>query len=304
MQPTAHHEAFVWLNGTLIPQSAASVPLSDLGLWGLAVTEMLRTYGGRPFHATAHVERLLASGQATGIFCPEKTELLDALHQVLRANADMIAQAGDIGISMCVTAGHNQLLCDSAGGHDGTVALVPFPLPFTAWQTLFVAGQKLITSNVRPVPADCIDPDIKSRSRLHWRLAERDVQQTDPNAKPLLVDANGCVTETSTANILAAKDGSVLSPAPGGFLPGITRAFVLCLAMELGLNVRLVPLTVQDLQSADEVFLTSSLLGLCPVSHIDGQSLPHLRGPVFQQLAAAFANAVGGTAAPFFSSQE
>lgn len=292
MNPT---EPTVWLNGNWQPLSSASVPLFDLGLWGLAATEMMRSYGGRVVFADRHIDRLLKSAAAM-MFAAERANLptaqslISLIEEAVDRNRALMSATVDIGLSVCITAGVNPHLADQVQGHHaGTTSIVPFQISLTQLEARVTTGQHLVTSSVRQVDNATVPGHIKSRSRLHWRLAEIDVKQNHPNASPLLLDEHGHVTETSTANIFIAKNGVVLTPGTN-VLHGVTRQVVLELATSLGLETREVNLTANDVVAADEVFVTSSLSGLTAVSRVNSETIGSGKpGPVTKQLTTAFA---------------
>lgn len=82
----------------------------------------------------------------------------------------------------------------------------------------------------------------------------------------LIVDADGTVLEAERGNVFAAHGGALVTPpADGRILPGVTRARVIEVASELGIDVREQPLTLDDLDAADEAFLTGSVRGIEPL---------------------------------------
>jgi para-aminobenzoate synthetase/4-amino-4-deoxychorismate lyase len=91
-------------------------------------------------------------------------------------------------------------------------------------------------------------------------------------AEPLLCDLDGLVLEAARANVFVVEDGAriVTPPLDGRILPGVTRARVLELARELGLEVASEPLDLGRLSRADEIFVTGSLGGVEP-AQLDGQ---------------------------------
>lgn len=85
-------------------------------------------------------------------------------------------------------------------------------------------------------------------------------------AVALILDADGTVLEAERANVFATIDGALVTPPPDGrILPGVTRARVMKIAGDLGIDVRERPLTLDDLDAADEAFLTGSVRGIEPV---------------------------------------
>ena len=79
-----------------------------------------------------------------------------------------------------------------------------------------------MTPKVRAIPSSCLDPRIKHRSRLHWRLAQQEVSRRQPGSIALLLDQEGFVTETAAANLCVVEGNSVLSPPLDSVLNGIS----------------------------------------------------------------------------------
>ncbi len=85
------------------------------------------------------------------------------------------------------------------------------------------------------------------------------------------------------------RAGSLFTPSTReGLLPGVVRARVIGAARELGIPLHDSPLKLKRLLRADHVFVTSSLRGLCTVTHLDGRALGYRRGAALvDRLAAA-----------------
>ena len=92
----------------------------------------------------------------------------------------------------------------------------------------------------------------------------------DAGADEAVFVRDGFVTEGSHTNIHMLKDGILYShPADECILPGVTRGVLLKLCMRLGIPVSEKPFTVEQMRSADEVLISSSLLGVRTASAID-----------------------------------
>jgi branched-subunit amino acid aminotransferase/4-amino-4-deoxychorismate lyase len=106
--------------------------------------------------------------------------------------------------------------------------------------------------------------------------------------QPLLLDLNHEVLEAGWANVFFALNGTVFTPPlDGRILPGITRASVIEIAGEEGIEVEERRIGREELLGADEVFLTSSIRGIQPVHSLDGTTIP--RGEVFRLLGGRLA---------------
>jgi para-aminobenzoate synthetase/4-amino-4-deoxychorismate lyase len=102
----------------------------------------------------------------------------------------------------------------------------------------------------------------------------------------LLIDGEE-VLETSRANLFAVAGSALITPpADDRILPGVARADAICVAGDLGIEVRERPLTLGELGRADEVFLTGSVRGVECVRTVGGRALP-APGPMVRAIAAA-----------------
>jgi branched-chain amino acid aminotransferase len=116
----------------------------------------------------------------------------------------------------------------------------------------------------------------------------------DKEAWSVLLDAEGHLAEGIGSNIFVVQGGAVLTPHERWVLPGISRATVIQLCATLGISCREADLDLFDAATADEIFMTSTSLCICPVRSIGGRKLPGpIPGPVTQQLTAAYAKSVG-----------
>jgi branched-chain amino acid aminotransferase len=108
----------------------------------------------------------------------------------------------------------------------------------------------------------------------------------------------GELAECSQSNFFMVRNGQVLTPGTeAGLLEGITRAFIFELGREEGIEVREATLHPQDLDSADEAFITSTTRELSPVVRIDDRIIGSGRpGALTQRLLAAYRKRAWATA--------
>ena len=138
-------------------------------------------------------------------------------------------------------------------------------------------------ASTRALPVQCLDPKIKSLSRLHFDLAVLQGKAAGMDVS-IMLDLDGHVTEGPGFNVFVVRGGELFSP-PEGILMGITRQTVFELAAEHGLPARKAELTAYDLYAADEVFLTSTAGGIMPLVEIDGRPIGDGKpGPVSQRI--------------------
>ena len=109
-----------------------------------------------------------------------------------------------------------------------------------------------------------------------------------------MLNAEGHVTEGATSNVFIVTAGKVrTSPLTSGLLGGITRRAVLRLCAEQGIPCAEEALSPEDLAAADEVFISSSLKQVMPISRLDGKPVAGGHpGPLTLRLLAAYRAAV------------
>jgi branched-chain amino acid aminotransferase len=292
-------ESIAYLNGTFIPQAEARLPVYDAGIvLGATVTEMIRTFGHRPFKLEEHLARLYRSMKYVR-FETELTrqEMRAATLKVIEHNGALLPENKELGIILFVTAGTFSVYAGSAGGGEKmtpTVCIHTFPLPLHLWAKGLATGLHAVTPSNRHVPPQCIDPKMKYRSRLHYWLAEQEAKAVDPNAATLLLDLDGNVTEFSGGNILIVKDGAIISPTTRNILPGISRQTVIELAAELQIPFIERDLQTYDVCTAAEAFEATTPFCLMPVTRINNMPIGDGKpGPVCFRLLAAWSAKVG-----------
>ena len=152
-----------------------------------------------------------------------------------------------------------------------------------------------MTTDVEQVSPHCWPAGLKCRSRMHYYLADKRAAAVDPQARALLLDAQGFVTEASTANLLIYHAGRGLaSPPSAKILRGISLGVVRELARRFGIAYTERDLTGDDVASADEVLLTSTPTCVLPVTRFNGRPIGSGRpGEVFHRLIAAWGELVG-----------
>ncbi len=289
-------EPLAFWNGKFVPQSQAVLHVYDAGfVLGTAVSEQLRTFGGKLFRLTEHLQRLGRSLAIVGVepgFAP--AELAAAAEELVRHNHPLLAQGDDLGLAMFVTPGPYPTMAPP-GAHGPTVCMHTFPLPFGLWADQFTRGQRLVTTDVLQVPEQCWPAELKCRSRMHYFLADQAARRKDPLARAVMLDGDGCVTESTTANIVVFQAGEgLITPPRGKILPGISLATLLQLAGGLGIPCVERDLRPKDLAAADELYLTSTSPCLLPVTNFDGVSISQeTPGGMYQRLVTSWGELVG-----------
>jgi branched-chain amino acid aminotransferase len=271
------------MNGQLLPTDQAVVPVNDHGLlYGDGVFEGIRFYKRRAFRLQRHLQRLQLSARAIALEIPLSTdELTTVIERLIEAFAD-----DDGYIRLMVTRGAGALgLNPKSCAQPNVIAIADQLTMIDIGQQ---AGARLMVSSVRRLPADGLDPRIKSLNYLNHILAKIEANHAGAD-EAVLLNAQGRVAEGTADNVFIVRNGRLLTPpCSEGALEGITRELVLQLARDNGIETREQPLGVYDLYAADECFLTGTGAELIPVASIDSRSMPGCPGPVFRRLQQAF----------------
>jgi branched-chain amino acid aminotransferase len=293
--PRANHRV-AYFNGRIVPEREVVVPFRDRGFkYGDAAFDMTRTFGGRPFKLKEHVERLYRSLRYLRIdpgLAP--AEMIAISEEVLERNRHFLTPDTDYWLAQRVSRGVDAV-GDEGWDHTGPNVIVEcIPLPLKARARLFRDGIDIIVPATRRVAPEALSPRAKTHNYLNLVMADLEVKAQDKEAWSVLLDAQGHLAEGIGSNIFVVQGGAVLTPHARWVLPGISRAMVISLCGTLGIECREADLDLYDAATAEEIFMTSTSLCLCPVRSIGGRVLPTpLPGPVTQRLSEAYAHEVG-----------
>ena len=242
-------ETVLWLNGEFVKASEAKMDFYSQSLhYGYAVFEGIRSYktvGGETkiFKAEEHYDRLRHS--ATSMNMPytwSNEELIEATYEVLRRN-----NFQDAYIRPVVYAPMNMSFVQNEVSY----------IVIEVWEMAPFFGEKLLkimtSSFQRPNPKAFKITAKASGHYVNSILASQEAKAKGYD-EALLTDMNGFVAEGVGANFFYEKDGKLFTPATGNILPGITRATVLELCDELGIDVEEKQITLNEVKVADAAF--------------------------------------------------
>ena len=287
------NERIAWFNGQFVPESEVRIPFRDSSwVYGDGAFDMTRSFGHRLFKVKEHVDRLYRSLKYLRIdpgFGPQKMCALT--EEVFERNRHLLAPDDDYWIGQRISRGVKKVEGDNIDYHGPNVVLECAPLPLRQRAKLFKEGMRVMVPAHRRVPPDSLTPRAKTHNYLNLIVANQEVQSTDPEAWAVLLDVNGNLCEGMGSNIFTVRNGEVLTPREKFVLPGVSRQTVIDLAGEEGITVREADIDLYDAYSADEIFLTSTSLCICPVTKVNGLEIGHtgqVWGPVTKRLADAY----------------
>lgn len=275
----------VSINGNLVPADQATVSVFDHGLlYGDGVFEGLRSYEGKVFRLTEHVQRLYESARAIQLEIPLTPDAMAAA-----INDTVAANSLDDGyIRAIVTRGSGTLGLDPNKCSNPQVIIIADSITLYPAE-MYEQGLAIVTSSViRNHPA-ALSPRIKSLNYLNNILAKIEGLQAGC-IEALMLNHKGEVAECTGDNLFLVKGGRLTTPPlDAGILEGVTRNAVIDLATEAGLAVSQIALTKHDVYVADECFLTGTAAEVIPVVKVDDRPIGSGKpGPVTLDLKERF----------------
>jgi branched-chain amino acid aminotransferase len=264
-----------------VPEEAR-ISVFDRGfLYGDSVYETIGTIGGRLFAAREHLERLERSAHRIGLRLPPRPVIDTAIAETVKAAGNPESR-----VRVVVTRGVGALDLDPAAVDDPQLVVIVAPLGGPSPEMYDKGVSVEIVSVTRNHPR-AIDPLVKSGNYLNNVLALGEARRRSGAHEAILCNERGSIAEGSSSNVFMVARGQVQTPAVEvGILDGVTRAKVLALCRDHEIPAAEVPsMSPEALRAADEVFLTSAVRGLLPVSTVDtkpvGAGVP---GPVTRRL--------------------
>lgn len=284
-------DGYIWFNGELQPWRGAKLHVLTHALhYASSVFEGERIYNGKIFKLEEHTDRLFYSAETLDMKIPyTKDEINEACLEAMRANDIMDGYVRPIAWR------GSELMGITAQGSRVNVAIAVWPWPSYFSPEARLKGLKLDLSEWRrPSPATA--PVFAKAAGLYMicTLSKHAAERKGLD-DALLLDWRGQVAEATGANIFFVMDGKLHTPTPDCFLDGITRRTVIGLAKERGYEVIERAIMPEELEQADECFLTGTAAEVTPVASIGQYQFQP--GEVCRTLMDAYDVTVGKTAA-------
>lgn len=267
----------VHLNGELLPLEDAKIPVLDRGfIFGDGIYEVIPVYARAPLRMHEHLARMAGGLAAIRIANPHGDD------EWARIIESVIAACPHEDQSLYIQVTRGVARRDQA-----------FPNPPPRPTVLVMAWQMAKPSaEQRERGVACITQqdfrwlrcDIKSTSLLGNCLLRQ--AAADQGAVEAVLIRDGLVTEASTSNVFLVKDGRIATPPKDNLiLPGITYDLVVELARAKGLPVEVRAIAAAELETADELWLSSSTKEVLPITRLDGRPVGNGRpGPMYARM--------------------
>jgi branched-chain amino acid aminotransferase len=285
-------KAFLWLDGKLIPSSAARVPILTHALhYGSAVFEGIRAYetdrGPAVFRLNDHIDRLFRSAAALGMRVPySKKAIESAVRKTIAKNKFCECYVRPI---IFYGEGQMTLLPQGAALHTA-IAAWPWNATFDGERAHAVGISDFIRFHPKSIIAG---------AKISGYYAASVFVMQEARAKGfddcILLDHEGFVAEGPGENIFTVKRGKLFTPRSQSILPGITRDSILKMARDLRIPAAEKKISAKELMAADEVFLAGTAAEVAAVGKINARRIgTGAMGPLTRTLRSAYLDAVHG----------
>ncbi|HEY5808644.1 MAG TPA: D-amino acid aminotransferase [Povalibacter sp.] len=269
-----------YLNGQYLQLAEARISPLDRGfLFADSVYEVLPVFDGRMFRFREHFNRLARSLREIRLTSPHShEEWLALLDELVRQNG-----GGNMYLYVQVTRG-----MEFGRNHAFPVGATP-----TIFAMASVLPALSVEQRERGLAAVTVEDfrwgrcDIKATALLPNVLMKQ--QAADAGAQEAILVRDGEVLEGSSTSIFVARKGVLATPVNSNrILPGTTRDVALELASAL-MPVEIRRIRVEELRTADEVWLAAATRDVLPITRIDGKPVGSgLPGPLWHKVSTAF----------------
>lgn len=240
-----------------------ALPVDDRGLaYGDGLFETLRSCNGRLPLLDYHLERLYRGLRVLGFKDVARDTLIAELHVAAASVPDGV-------IKLIITRGSgNRGYAIPAEAETRRIVIAgKLPEHVAAWNENGISLRFCSTVLEGPRALD----GLKHLNRLAQVLARAEWHDSDIQ-EGLVRDAGGNVVEGTMSNLFIVARGRLLAPPVGPGVAGVMRRFVLETATANGMAVEERVVTDAEIESADEIFLTNSVIGICPAVRIGNRT--------------------------------
>ena len=262
-------EKIVFLNGEYLPVEQATISVLDRGfLFGDGIYEVIPVFGLKPLRADEHLQRLQNSLSRISMDNPFNNDEWKQIFDKLLAQNP----GDDRAIYLQITRGAHPV-------RDLKIQTENCP---TIFMMVLQVGAIDVSQLEKGIETVTIDDfrwhacDIKSISLVANVMLRE--QATQSGVIDAILIREGYVTEGTASNFFMVKDNVLYTPPTSQhLLPGITRDLVLELARENGIKCEVRQIAEAELESADEIWLTSSTREIAPVIRLNGKDVANAR---------------------------
>lgn len=280
----------IWFNGSLVDWDKAQVHVLTHALhYASSVFEGIRAYatpkGPAVFCLPEHVERLFQSCKIIRLpLGYTQPQISQAIRDTIRANRQDACY-----IRPLVYRGYGALGV-WPGDNPVEVAIASFPWVRPNEEQLLANGLAVGVSSWRRMAPDTLPAMAKCAGNYVNSALTVSEAKDRGFQEGIALDVDGFVSEGSGQNVFLVHKGVISTPTVGSsILGGITRACVIQLAKDAGMQVVEQRIPREMLYTADEAFFTGTVAEVMPIRSVDGLAVGDgKRGPITQRLQERF----------------
>lgn len=283
----------IFVNGKLVPAEEAVIHVEDAGLQhAVGLFETMLARHGRVFRLRQHLERLAKSAVELGLVRRLEIEpLAQVVNQTVAAN-----DLKEARVRLTLTAGRVSML-RPAGAPEPMPSLIVVAVPPLVYDPKYFEEGVMVL--IGPAGANPFDALAGHKTLSYWGRLRTLRQAASVGAQEVIwLNVSNHLASGAVSNVFVVKNGKLLTPfargeevsgaLPAPVLPGITRAAIIELAQQKGIEVERRMLSVWDLLEADEVFLTNSSWQVLPVVAVERKEIGGGKvGPMTRDLRQA-----------------
>ena len=265
MEDFSQNEGFIWYDGELIEWKDTKIHVLTHGLhYASSVFEGERCYDGKIFREIEHTKRLHHSANTLGFEIPYSVEEICEVRKIVLKANNIIN-----GYISPVAWRGSEMMGISAQRNKIHLAVAAWEWPSYYSPEARLKGIKLqLTKWRRPSPETAPISTKAAGLYMICTLAKHEAERNECE-DALMLDYRGYIAETTSANIFLVIDNEIHTPLADCFLNGITRQEVIKIANEKGIKLIERHIKLEELEKADEVFVTGTAAEITPVSQID-----------------------------------
>jgi branched-chain amino acid aminotransferase len=188
-------------------------------------------------------------------------------------------------------------------GNLGIRAVCPVGVNILTWEwpndfgaEKLAKGMRVTVSPYKKFHSSMIPTTAKATGNyLNSILAVREAASRGYD-EAILLDMHGNLAEGAVENIFLVKNGRLLTnDQNSSILLGITRDSAMRIARDLGYEIEVRALKLDELLDADEAFLTGTAIEITPIREVDGRAIGvGARGPVTEAIQKTYFDIVSG----------
>ncbi|WP_035276307.1 aminodeoxychorismate synthase component I [Desulforegula conservatrix] len=248
----------MWLNGFFMSDSVPFLRISDPGANGVGFFETIYAENGNIFFLEDHLERFLKAWNQIFTHAPETPapaiSYEDIINKLLEKNR-LMQKPARVRVSVYATS--------KSPGYFLSILARPYV------HRLVSINKRGVDTVIYDKPQTSPFAELKTISRIFYDAAGRKVSEQGAD-EAIILDSEGYVLETNTANIIAIKDKKVLIPPYSNRLPGVMEKNVLKILTDWGYSISEERLKAEDLFEMSSVFITNALMGAVAVLSVNG----------------------------------